>query len=103
MNDTLNSTLDQDSPLLSIVALKPIAILFCAVIGIPLNGLIAFVIISMKRLHKPRNIFWLGVTFSNEFALLTSLVEFMALYVPSKVACTLYVLLVGIPYATILL
>jgi len=86
-----------------ILAFKPMAILLCASVGIPLNSLIAFVIISMERLHKPRNIFWLGVIFSNLFALVTSLIEFVALYGPSRGFCTVFVLLVGIPYSVLLL
>jgi len=87
----------------NVLAFKPMAILVFASVGIPLNSLIAFVIISMERLHKPRNIFWLGVIFSNLFALVTSLIEFVALYGPSRGFCTVFVLLVGIPYSTLLL
>ncbi len=86
----------------NILAFKPIAILVCASVGIPLNALIASVIISTECLHKPRHIFWLGVIFSNLFALVTSLIEFIALYGPNRGFCTVFVLLVGIPYTTLL-
>lgn len=102
MNATAVNVTEDDLPL-PMLAFKPIAILICAAIGIPLNGLIAMIIITSERLHRPRNIFWLGVTFSNLFALATSLVEFSALYGASEAACTVYVLLLGIPYATLLL
>ena len=68
-----------------ILAFKPsISILVCAGVGVPLNALIAIAIVSMERLHKPRNIFWvIGVIFSNLVAIVTSIIEFVALYGPS--------------------
>lgn len=83
----------------------PVAILCCASVGIPLNLLIASVIIVQRRLHKPRHVFWLGVTFSNLFALLTSLIEFAVFYSNSgsKIMCWIFIILVGIPYGTLLL
>ncbi len=68
-----------------ILAFKPsISILVCGGVGVPLNALIAIAIVSMERLHKPRNIFWvIGVIFSNIVAIVTSIIEFVALYGPS--------------------
>ncbi len=87
----------------SVLAFLPLAIATCVSIGIPLNLFVASTIITRRKLHKPRHIFWLGVTFSNLFALLVSLNELIVLLFPdSKLACLTFVLLVGIPYATLL-
>ena len=88
-----------------IASFLPIAILCCASVGIPLNLLIASVIILQRRLHKPRHIFWLGVTFSNLFALLASLAEFAVFYSApgNQIMCWIFIVLVGIPYGTLLL
>lgn len=68
-----------------ILAFKPsISILVCAGVGISLNALIAFAIVSMERFHEPRNILWLiGVIFSNPVAIVTNIIEFVVLYGPS--------------------
>ncbi len=101
MNDYfINSSLTNTT---EILAFKPIAILVFVSVGMPLNALIGLVIITTEHLHKPRHIFWLGVIFSNLFALVTSLIEFIALYGPSRGFCTVFLLLVGIPYTTLLL
>lgn len=88
-----------------IATFLPIAILCCASVGIPLNLLIASVIIAQRRLHKPRHIFWLGVIFSNLFALLASLAEFAVFYLApgNQIMCWIFIVLVGVPYGTLLL
>ena len=87
----------------SMLAFLPLAIVVCVSIGIPLNLFVAGVIIVKRNLHKPRHIFWLGVTFSNLFALAVSLNELFVRLVPdNKLTCWTFVLLVGTPYATLL-
>lgn len=89
----------------TMLAFLPLAIVTCVSIGVPLNLLIAVVIIAQKRLHKPRHIFWLGVIFSNLFAQLVSFNELLVFYLlpGNKPACWTFVFLLGIPYATLLL
>jgi hypothetical protein len=89
----------------TMLAFLPLAIVCCVSIGVPLNLLIAVVIIAQKRLHKPRHIFWLGVIFSNLFAQLISVNELLVFYIlpGNKTACWTFVFLLGIPYATLLL
>ncbi|XP_057366092.1 beta-1 adrenergic receptor-like [Daphnia carinata] len=89
----------------TVFALLPLAIITCVSVGAPLNLLIAVVIIVQRRLHKPRHISWLGVTFSNLFAQSVSVNELIVFYLmpESKTACWIFFLLVGIPYASLLL
>lgn len=101
----LNATAANETQMTIILTFLPMAIVSCATVGIPLNLLVASVIIAQQRLHKPRHIFWLGVIFSNVFALLLSINELFVFYIipDSRPACLIFVLLIGIPYATLLL
>ena len=74
-------------------------------VGLTLNLLIAYRIVTQQRLHKPRHIFWLGVTFSCLFAQLVSLNElfFFYVYPDDGSACVTFHLLWGVPYANLLL
>ena len=89
----------------TMLAFLPLAIVSCVSIGVPLNLLIAVVIIVQKRLHKPNHIFWLGVIFSNLFAQLVSFNELLVFYLlpDNKPACWAFAFLVGLPYANLLL
>lgn len=53
----------------------PIVYVIFIAFGIPINLLVAGVIIFLKRLHSPRNIIWLGVGFSNIFMLFSFIFE----------------------------
>ncbi len=64
----------------------------CLVIGIPLNTLLAVVILWLRRLNsKPRNIFLLGITFSNLSAFIPPLIEIINFFHPNDVLCKMYV------------
>ena len=76
---------------------------FCGVVGIPLNVLIAAFIVFTRRLHKTRNIVWLGVAFSNVLVLFQHLIEFYAYCFQSETAKTIFNLVIGLPYASLLL
>jgi len=73
-----------------------------ALIGMPLNVLMAAVIISWRRLHSPRNILWLGSAFSNLFILITNIIKFYAFHWQDVPSCKLYIAIVGLPYASLL-
>ena len=73
---------------------------FCGVVGIPLNFLIAAYIVLTPRLHRTRNILWLGFAFSNVLVLLEHLVEFYAYQFQSETAKKFYYLAAGVPYAS---
>ncbi|KAI9560102.1 hypothetical protein GHT06_014112 [Daphnia sinensis] len=89
----------------TVLAFLPLAIISCVSVGAPLNLLIAVVLIVQRRLHNPRHISWLGVTFSNLFAQSVSVNELIVFYLmpEGKTACWIFSLLVGIPYASLLL
>ena len=98
-----NETVIAPSSLL--LAFLPIFNISCVTIGLPLNLLIAGLIVTQERLHKPRHIFWLGVILSAIFAQLVSLNELFAfkIFLDYHPACVAFHLLVGIPYANVLL
>lgn len=101
--DGFNNETDNNKT--ELLAFLPISILTCVSIGLPLNLSIVGLIITQRRLHKPRHVFWLGVTFSCILAQLLSLDELLVFYIfPNyRPACLAFVLLVGIPYANLLL
>ena len=99
VNDT--TTTDVVEPIA--ITFLPVAILVCVSIGFPLNFVIASVIIAQRRLHKPRHISWLGVTFSNLFALVTSVTQLLVLSFPqNQFVCMAFILQEGVPYGTLL-
>ena len=78
--------------------------LICCIFGLPLNAFVAFLIIYMRRLRsKVRNIFLLGLVFSNMSAFIPVLIEFAYLHFPSDSLCRSYVAIVGLPYALFLI
>ncbi len=77
--------------------------LVCAFIGFPLNLLVISFILHSRRLHKPRNIVWLGIAFSNILILLNRSLEFCAFVLQDRNLCRIFVFMVGLPYASLLL
>ena len=77
--------------------------LICSVVGIPINFVISCVIICTKRLrNKPRNIFLLGLVFSNLLTFVSVFMEFSYLISPSQELCQVYFATAGIPYVLFL-
>ena len=74
-------------------------------VGLSLNLLVAGRIVTKQRLHKPRHIFWLGVTFSCLSAQLVSLNElfFSYLYLEDRPTCATFHPFLAVPYANLLL
>lgn len=76
----------------------------CTLIGIPLNTVIAVVILSLRRLHsKPRNIFLLAAIASNLTAFVPALFEVFHFFIPNDLSCELYIATDGLPDVFILL
>jgi hypothetical protein len=71
----------------------------CCLIGIPLNLSIAVTIIRLRRLHrKPRNIFLLGIIFSNLSFFVPAVIKLIySSFYSSESLCQIYVALVGVP------
>ena len=59
--------------------------LICCIIGIPVNSLIAFIIVYLRRLRKkPRNVFLFGLVLSNLSSFVPVLSEFAYFHFPSE-------------------
>jgi hypothetical protein len=71
----------------------------CCLVGIPLNLSVAVTIIRLRRLHrKPRNIFLLGIIFSNLSFFVPAVVKLIYWgFYSSESLCQSYVALVGVP------
>ena len=102
LNDTNQTSIQV--PYSSLPSL-PVSDICLVSVGLTLNLLIAYRIVTQQRLHKPRHIFWLGVTFSCLFAQLVSLNElfFFYVYPDDRSACVTFHLFWGVPYANLLL
>ena len=71
-------------------------------IGLPLNILVGWVILRNRRLHNPRNAFWLGSIVCHLVTLLMGAFEAILVMKHPNVFCQMYVLLVGSPYTILL-
>ena len=74
-------------------------------IGLPLNILVAWVILRTRQLHNPRNAFWLGNVFCHSVTLLMGAFEAILIMNPQQhpnIFCQIYALLVGSPYTNLL-
>ena len=75
-------------------------------IGLPINFLVAWVILRNRQLHNPRNAFWLGNIFCHLVTLLMGALEAILFMNPQReppnVFCYMYALLVGSPYTNLL-
>ena len=72
-------------------------------IGIPLNVFVAIIIIRLRRLHsKPRNIFLLGIIFSNLLTFVPALIEVIYWVLPLDIVCQSYVAVGGLPNTLLL-
>ena len=77
--------------------------LITALIGIPLNLIIAVIIIWSKNLRNARNFSWLGIGLSSIFLLLSNLSEFLAVHWPTPAIQSLCSSFQGLPYHSLLL
>ena len=77
--------------------------IFCGVFGIPLNVSLAAYIMLTPRLHRTRNIVWLGVAFSNVLLLFQHLLEFYVYSFQNETAKKIFTLLSGLPVASLML
>ena len=74
-------------------------------IGLPLNFLVAWVILRSRWQHNPRNVFWLGSIVCHLVTLLMGAFEAILVINPPQhpnVFCQIYVLLIGSPYTILL-
>ena len=99
-----NQTLAQ-APYSSLSSLPAVSDIGLVSVGLSLNLLVAGRIVTKQRLHKPRHIFWLGVTFSCLFAQLVSLNDlfFSYLDLEDRPTCATFHPFLTVPYANLLL
>jgi len=71
-------------------------------IGWPLNLFIIYIIVSHRKLHKPRPILFLGSCLANFFTLMTILAELVAHHAASTTMCVIFVAVTGIAYTSLL-
>lgn len=88
-------------------AVYPVCFIFRCVtfcVGIPIQLLVAIVILKSRRLHNPRNAFCLGNICCCFSTLLISAYEYLLLFFRpnTPLFCQLYGLLVGSPYSSLL-
>ena len=106
LNDTATSS--EDLPLFRMKTIKQVNRFICVILGIPLNLLVAVVILRSKQLWSPRNIFWLAVTFFNLLALTQAIIELCIYYLfqrrdgSHETLCQVYSTIVGSPYVLLL-
>ena len=105
-DDTNNTNTNTSSSSLFPIELGPVRSVchvLLAASGLPLNILIALVIVTFRRLRrKPRNILWLGVTMASIVTLLTILLEFVASQWHNRGACRAFLALTGLGYSWLL-
>ena len=109
-NETENETVVslQDLPMFRLITIQQVTRFVCGVVGIPLNLLVAVVILRSRQLWCPRNIFWLAVTFFNALALSQAIAELSLFYLYQRgdgshqTLCLFYSMVVGSPYVLLL-
>jgi len=88
--------------------------LVCLSQGLPINLLIAAVILHNRRLHNPRNTFWLGIIALNLVTILMAVLKMATVYLliddssngrreaTDGFICLIFSFLTGIPYTILL-
>jgi hypothetical protein len=89
---------------LELLIIRSIAVIF----GIPIQLLVAFVILRSRQLYNPRNAFWLGNITCHFAILLMGVYEYWTvIFIPTisrtKIFCQIYTLFVGSPYTSLLM
>lgn len=78
--------------------------LICISQGIPINLLIGVVIARNRRLHNPRNTFWLGIIVLNLLTIFMAVLKLLVVHVddPAHFTCLLFSFMTGKPYTIVL-
>ena len=101
--------IDQDDEIVTPVTLsraETILHLICLSQGVPINVLIGVVIVRNRRLHNPRNTFWLGIILLNLMTMFMAVLKLLAIHVAtlddSDPTCLTFSFLTGKPYTILL-
>ncbi len=89
------------------VVLPPVLFVFrtmAVTFGMPIQLLVAVVILKTRQLHTPRNAFWLGNIACYFTILLMGIFEYWAVIIrtTNPLSCRIYFLLAGTPYSSLL-
>jgi hypothetical protein len=78
--------------------------LICLSQGIPINLLIGVVIARNRRLHNPRNTFWLGIIVLNLMTMFMAVLKLLVVHVAQTAdfSCLVFSFMTGKPYTILL-
>jgi hypothetical protein len=68
------------------------------VVGTLINLFVVFVIYYSRQLHYPRHLFWAAISLINEFSIIQTLLEIVAILHGNRVACQIFVFNAGVSY-----
>ena len=68
------------------------------VVGTLINFFVVFVIYYSRQLHYPRHLFWVAISLINEFSIIQTLLEIVAILYGNRVACQIFVFNAGVSY-----
>ena len=111
LNDNNQSTsvvdfvLDDSTTPVTLSRNETIVHLICLSHGIPINLLIGIVIARNRRLHNPRNAFWLGIIAFNLMTMLMAVLKLIVVHVgptDHDFTCLIFSFMTGKPYTILL-
>ncbi len=82
--------------------------LICLSQGLPINLLIGLVIVRNRRLHNPRNTFWLGIIVLNLLTMFMAVLKLLTVHFASSdnihvdYSCLVFSFMTGKPYTILL-
>lgn len=102
----VSSSLDIVTPV-TLSRAETILHLICLSQGVPINLLIGVVIARNRRLHNPRNTFWLGIIFLNLLTMFMAVLKLLTVHTanlddPTDYTCLVFSLMTGKPYTILL-
>jgi hypothetical protein len=68
------------------------------VLGSLINFVVVFVVYYSRQLHYPRHLFWAAISLINEFSIIQTLLEIVAILHGNRVACQIFVFNAGVSY-----
>ena len=106
-NNNQSSVVDfvlDDSTPVTLSRIETIVHLICLSQGIPINLLIGIVIARNRRLHNPRNAFWLGIIAFNLITMLMAVLKLIVVHVGhhDDFTCLIFSFMTGKPYTILL-
>lgn len=103
-NDSAIVLLDSTVTPVTLSRVETIVHLICLSQGIPINLLIGVVIARNRRLHNPRNTFWLGIIALNLMTMFMAVLKLIVVHLgqPADFTCLIFSFMTGKPYTILL-